>query len=77
MKLAEAETAEAEAETEEAEAAGKRNRGNRSGAEIDYSKETSWAYCETGTEEKKADVFFICPTVYGGTEDAPQHVHGG
>ena len=38
---------------------------------IDYSKETSWAYCETETEEKKADVFFICPTVYGGTEDAP------
>ena len=41
------------------------------GVEIDYSQETSWAYCETGTDEKAADVFFICPTVYGGTEDAP------
>ena len=50
------------AETETAETAG---------VEIDYSQETSWAYCETGTDEKAADVFFICPTVYGGTEDAP------
>ena len=58
-----AKPAEAEAaETETAETAG---------VEIDYSQETSWAYCETGTDEKAADVFFICPTVYGGTEDAP------
>ena len=35
----------------------------------DYSLEENWAYCETEDTEKEADVFFICPTVYGGTED--------
>ena len=67
---AEDETVEAEAETEEAEAA-ETETAETAGVEIDYSQETSWAYCETGTDEKAADVFFICPTVYGGTEDAP------
>lgn len=37
---------------------------------LDYSLEENWAYCETGDTEKEADVFFICPTVYGGTEDS-------
>ena len=36
----------------------------------DYSLEENWAYCETEDTEKEADVFFICPTVYGGTEDS-------
>ncbi len=36
----------------------------------DYSLEENWAYCETADTEKEADVFFICPTVYGGTEDS-------
>ena len=31
----------------------------------DYSDPQLWAYLET-KEEKEADVFFICPTVYGG-----------
>lgn len=35
----------------------------------DYSLEENWAYCEAEDTEKEADVFFICPTVYGGTED--------
>ena len=36
--------------------------------ETDYSKEENWAYCQTQEEDSRADVFFICPTVYGGTE---------
>ncbi len=35
----------------------------------DYSVADNWAYYETDKENKKADVFFICPTVYGGDED--------
>lgn len=35
----------------------------------DYGKAENWAYLETdGTEP--VDVFFICPTVYGGGEDS-------
>lgn len=35
----------------------------------DYAKKDSWAYLESDTDdEKSADVFFICPTVYGGDE---------
>lgn len=37
----------------------------------DYSERANWAYCETEQEQKAADVFFICPTVYGGSEEAP------
>ena len=36
---------------------------------MDYSDEENWAYLG-GDEETKADVFFICPTVYMGEEDS-------
>lgn len=38
----------------------------------DYSKAENWAFCEIENMQnvqKTADVFFICPTVYDGTED--------
>lgn len=31
-----------------------------------YALSENWAYLETDNSEKAADVFFICPTVYGG-----------
>ena len=34
----------------------------------DYSDRGNWAYCETENLSKAADVFFVCPTVYGGSE---------
>ena len=34
-------------------------------AGVDYSLEENWAYCENGEDEREADVFFICPTVFG------------
>ncbi|MBR3752693.1 MAG: DUF3089 domain-containing protein [Ruminiclostridium sp.] len=34
-----------------------------------YSNQENWAYLETDTTGKPADVFFICPTVYGGDAD--------
>lgn len=34
-----------------------------------YADPASWAYCETDTEGKAADVFFINPTVYLGDEE--------
>ena len=36
----------------------------------DYSDAGSWAYAETEDTEAAADVFFICPTVYRGSEEA-------
>lgn len=39
-------------------------------AVTDYANEENWAYLETDTADKAADVFFICPSVYGGSEDA-------
>lgn len=33
-----------------------------------YAQSENWAYLET-EETAPADVFFICPTVYGGGED--------
>ena len=36
----------------------------------DYTDPANWAYLET-EETGAADVFFICPTVYGGDEAAP------
>ena len=35
---------------------------------VDYSKIENWAYAETEEPSKTADVFFICPTVYSGSE---------
>ena len=36
----------------------------------DYSDSANWAYLETDETGTEADVFFICPSVYGGSEDA-------
>ena len=36
----------------------------------DYSDAANWAYLETENTAKTADVFFICPSVYGGSDDA-------
>lgn len=33
-----------------------------------YSESGNWAYLETNEDDKVADVFFICPTVYGGDD---------
>lgn len=37
---------------------------------IDYSDAENWAYFENDVAPKTADVFFICPTVYFGTENS-------
>ena len=37
--------------------------------EPDYSDEANWAYLELD-KEGDADIFFICPSVYGGSDDA-------
>lgn len=42
--------------------------GSKEEADI-YSDNENWAYLETDVQEKDADVFFICPTVYGGDEN--------
>lgn len=34
----------------------------------DYSDTENWAYLEKEDDAKTADVFFICPTVYSGTD---------
>lgn len=36
----------------------------------DYSDNSNWAYFETNTTDKTADVFFVCPTVYSGSDDS-------
>lgn len=38
--------------------------------EIDYSDSSNWAYFETDTADRVADVFFVCPTVYFGSDDS-------
>lgn len=34
-----------------------------------YADSSNWAYLETNVSDKVADVFFICPTVYGGDDN--------
>lgn len=34
-----------------------------------YSDNDNWAYLESDMKNKEADLFFICPTVYGGDEN--------
>lgn len=34
-----------------------------------YADRENWAYFENEESDKKADVFFLCPTVYGGSEN--------
>ena len=38
--------------------------------ETDYSEASNWAYYENEETDTKADVFFICPTVYYGDDDS-------
>ena len=38
-------------------------------SDVDYAKAENWAWYGVG-EDKAVDVFFICPTVYGGGEDS-------
>ena len=42
---------------------------NKAADAPDYALAENWAYLETG-DEQPADVFFICPTVYGGGENS-------
>lgn len=37
---------------------------------INYSDNSNWSYFETDTTGKAADVFFVCPTVYSGSDNA-------
>lgn len=37
---------------------------------VDYSEEANWAYMQTDTDGKNADVFFVCPTVYMGSSES-------
>ena len=68
-----ADTAEAESEAE-AEVSGAEGdtAAEAAAAEAapDYSDAANWAYLETENTDKTADVFFICPSVYGGSDDA-------
>ena len=36
----------------------------------DYSNNSNWVYFETDTTGRIADVFFVCPTVYYGSDDS-------
>ena len=36
----------------------------------DYSDNINWAYFETDRTDRTADVFFVCPTVYFGSDDS-------
>ena len=36
---------------------------------VEYAKAENWAYFEEDKEASLTDVFFICPTVYGGGKD--------
>lgn len=45
--------------------AGCQNRTNAT----DYAQETNWAYYEVARTGTKADVFFVCPTVFFGDEN--------
>ena len=68
-----ADTAEAESDAE-AEVSGAEGdtAAEAAAAEAapDYSDAANWAYLETENTDKTADVFFICPSVYGGSDDA-------
>ena len=51
------------------EAAGETGDQESDSSDPDYSLPDTWAYMGEGPEAASADVFFICPTVYGGDED--------
>lgn len=35
----------------------------------DYAEPQNWACCETEQTQRAVDVFFLCPTVFGGSEE--------
>lgn len=37
---------------------------------VDYSNHSKWVYFETDIADRMADVFFVCPTVYSGSDDS-------
>lgn len=43
---------------------------SKQNAATDYSNTENWAYFESDTADKVADVFFACPTVYFGSDDS-------
>lgn len=43
---------------------------NKKETTVDYSFTSNWAYFETDATGKDADVFFLCPTVFSGSEDS-------
>ena len=63
-----------EAETEAPKESPEAEASDASDKAPDYSLPENWAYLADGPEGDpsggSADVFFICPTVYGGTEDS-------
>ena len=38
---------------------------------VDYGDPANWAYCESEAGGEAADVFFVAPTVYSGSEQQP------
>lgn len=36
----------------------------------DYSDRSNWSYFETDTTDRVADIFFVCPTVYSGSDNS-------
>lgn len=46
--------------------------GCQKGSNINYSQKENWAYVEEIGTDKPADAFFICPTVYSGSENSFQ-----
>ena len=60
---------ETTAEETEAESEAETEAAAQEIIEPDYSDEANWAYLELD-KEGDADIFFICPSVYGGSDDA-------
>lgn len=36
----------------------------------DYSDDANWAYFDEDVTDKRADIFFVCPTIYFGSDDS-------
>lgn len=37
---------------------------------VDYENQANWAYYEVDKNDARADVFFVCPTIYFGDDNA-------
>lgn len=61
----------ADSETESGSSSEDQSENKNQETPADYSQETSWAYLETEDDSRQADVFFVCPTVYGGSAEEP------